>query len=128
MPNFDQSTARALAEEALELADAATLGPWEYCDEPSGASVGMTITWEGAYADGAFIADARTRVPALAGALLAALDREARVREHLKFHKDLALECELHGTGDYPRGRAYGIRALAEDIEAALATGRKATP
>jgi len=111
-PDPDPDALRKLAEEALALAEKATRGPWhcalpaeddspEYNQRASveGSATGNCIFDGADDFDAAFIAHARTSLPALASAFIAS---SARVKEleialgnGLFFIREWMLRCEL---------------------------------
>lgn len=106
MTPLDIPTLRSLAVAARERADKATAGPWMQSDDRRGTAVvdgtrSITVCRHGAdrvtsRENAAFVAASRTDVPALADALVAALDEVERLRKVEAAARELVIWDWLH--------------------------------
>jgi len=120
---LDLAALRAQAEAALTLGEKATPGPWGgaggrvYALLPLGRgaqSICVQDIGEWHYGNRDFIADARTSLPALAGAVLALVaevERLSRVCGDCEHREPPAWWCECVESGSFDSWRAATDRA-----------------
>lgn len=128
---IDLPSLRAAAEEALALAERATPGPWTWAvsfgfGSLQGTCEGGDVVWytnddDGLHAepaDSAFIAGARSTVPALARSVLALAEEVERLRGVLRSVKSGVRFCyHRYQMSDHSRDDLTGID---REIDAAL--------